>query len=109
MGGWSWLAVAIVAEVVGTSALKAADGFQRLWPLVAVVVGYGVSFAALSISLTSLPLGVAHAVWSGVGIVGASLVGLAIFGETLTWPQFGGIAVILLGVVIINWPSPASP
>lgn len=55
MGGCSWLAVAVVAEVPGTSALKAADGFQRLWPLFAVVVGYGLSLAALSISLTSSP------------------------------------------------------
>ncbi len=55
MGGWSWLAVAVVAEVPGTSALKAADGLRRLWPLFAVVVGYGLSLAALSISLTSSP------------------------------------------------------
>lgn len=107
MSGWAWLAVAIVAEVVGTSALKAADGFQRLWPLSIVVLGYGISFAALSVSLTSLPLGVAYAVWSGVGIIGASLVGLAVFGESLTWQQYAGIGVILAGVVIINWPDSA--
>jgi small multidrug resistance pump len=109
MGGWGWLGVAIVAEVVGTSALKAADGFQRLWPLALVVLAYGLSFAALSISLTSLPLGVAYAVWSGVGIVGASIVGFSVFGESLGGQQYAGIAVILAGVVIVNWPSPASP
>ena len=108
MGGWGWLSVAIIGEVVGTSALKAADGFQRLWPLTIVVLAYGLSFAALSISLTSLPLGVAYAVWSGVGIVGASIVGLAVFGESLGGQQYAGIAVILAGVVVVNWPSTAS-
>lgn len=105
MGGWAWLTIAILGEVIGTSALKASDGFHRFWPIVIVIVGYAVAFFALSVSLTHLPLGVAYAVWSGIGIVGASAIGLLLFGELLSWREYAGVTVILLGVVILNWPA----
>jgi multidrug transporter EmrE-like cation transporter len=66
---WLFLSIAIVAEVIGTSALKAAEGFTRLGPSLVVIVGYGMSFYFLSLALRGIPVGVAYAVWSGVGIV----------------------------------------
>ncbi len=108
MGGWAWLTIAIIGEVIGTSALKASDGFQRFWPVSIVIIGYAVAFFALSVSLTNLPLGIAYAVWSGIGIVAASAIGLVLFGELLSWREYVGIVVILAGVVILNWP-PAQP
>ena len=65
---WALLALAIVAEVIATSALKASDGFSRLWPTVVLVLGYGVSFYCLSIVLRTIPVGIVYAIWSGVGI-----------------------------------------
>ncbi len=105
MGGWAWLTIAIIGEVIGTSALKASDGFQRFWPVLILIVGYAVGFFALSVSLTHLPLGIAYAVWSGIGIVAASAIGLVLFGEMLSWREYAGVAVILAGVVILNWPT----
>ena len=75
MNPWLILAIAIVAEVIGTTALKASDGFTRLWPSAIVVVGYGVSFYCLSLVLRSIPVGVTYAVWSGLGIVLISPIG----------------------------------
>ena len=77
--GYLYLAVAIIAEVIATSALKASDEFSKLVPSVIVVVGYGVAFYCLSMVLKTIPVGVAYAVWSGLGIVLISIVGLVMF------------------------------
>ncbi len=69
MNAWMVLGLAIVAEVIGTTALKASDSFTRLWPSLVVVVGYGVAFYCLSLVLKSVPVGIAYAIWSGLGIV----------------------------------------
>lgn len=97
-----YLALAIVAEVVGTSALKAADGFTRLVPSVMVVLGYGVAFYCLSLALQTIPIGVAYAIWSGAGIALITLIGWLLYRQTLDAPAILGIALILAGVIVIQ-------
>jgi small multidrug resistance pump len=99
---WTLLAVAIVAEVIGTSALKSAEGFTRLFPSLIVVFSYSLSFYLLSLCLRSIPVGVVYAVWSGVGIVLLALIGSIFFKQTLDTPAILGIVLILTGVLVIN-------
>ncbi|MFN0024339.1 MAG: DMT family transporter [Parvularculaceae bacterium] len=96
------LAAAIVAEVIATSALKASDGLTRLGPTTLVVVGYCLSFYFLSLSLRTLPLGVAYAIWSGVGVVLIAGIGWSLFGQRLDTPATIGIALIVTGVMVIR-------
>ncbi|MBU71119.1 MULTISPECIES: DMT family transporter [Spongiibacter] len=102
MSPWAYLGLAIAAEVVATSALKASEGFSRFWPSALVVLGYGLSFYLLSLTLKSIPLGVVYAVWSGLGIVLIALVAYLMYGQRLDLPALLGIALILSGVVIIH-------
>ncbi len=102
MSPWATLSIAIVAEVVGTSFLKQSDGFTRLAPSAVVVVAYVVSFYFLALTLRAMPMGLAYAVWSGVGIVLIALIGFAFFGQTLDVPAMLGIGLILAGVVVIH-------
>lgn len=97
-----YLAVAIVAETIATTALKSAESFTRLWPSVITVAGYAISFYLLSLTLKTLPVGIVYAVWSGVGIVLISVLGWLVHKQTLDLPALVGIAFILAGVVIIN-------
>lgn len=99
---WTLLLIAIVSEVVATSALKASDGFTRLGPSVLVVVGYGAAFYFLSLTLRILPVGVAYALWSGIGVVLITLVGWWWFGQTLDGPALLGMALIVAGVLVLN-------
>jgi small multidrug resistance pump len=99
---WLFLSIAIVAEVIATSALKAADGFTRLGPSLVVIVGYGIAFYFLSLALRGIPVGVAYAVWSGVGIVLITVIGWLAFGQTLDGAAVLGIALIMAGVVVLN-------
>ena len=103
-----FLAVAILAEVIATSTLKASSGFTKIVPSLATVVGYGVSFYFLSLTLAVLPTGIAYAIWSGVGIVLISLIGWIIFGQSLDAPAIAGMGLILAGVVVINVFSKSS-
>ncbi|HET8700785.1 MAG TPA: multidrug efflux SMR transporter, partial [Nitrococcus sp.] len=80
---WLFLGVAIVAEVTATSALKAAEGFTRLWPSLIVVTGYAIAFYFLSLTLRSIPIGIVYAIWSGVGIALITLIGWVFFRQTL--------------------------
>jgi len=96
------LGLAIIAEVCATSALKASDGFSRLWPSVVVVVGYGVAFALLSVTLRTIPVGIAYAIWSGVGIVLISAVGWWWYGQALDLAAILGIGLIIAGVAMVN-------
>lgn len=105
---WLYLAIAIVAEVIATSALKAADGFTRLSPSVVVVIGYGTAFYFLSLALRGVPVGVAYAVWSGVGIVLISVIAWLLHGQRLDAPAIVGMALIVAGVVVLNVFSRAS-
>jgi small multidrug resistance pump len=99
---WIHLAIAILSEVVATTALKASAGFSRFWPSVLVVVGYGCAFYFLSLTLRSIPVGIAYAIWSGVGVVLVCLLGWLIYGQKLDLAAGVGIALIVAGVMVIN-------
>lgn len=99
------LTVAIVSEVIATSALKASNGLTRPWPVVVVVVGYGLAFWLLAYSLKTLPVGFVYAIWAGLGVVGVALVGNFVFGETFNAIKIAGIALVVAGVALVNLGS----
>jgi len=99
---WLHLGIAIVAEVIATSALKASDGLTRLLPSVIVLAGYGVAFLFLSFALRSIPMGIAYAIWSGIGIVLISIAGRLLYGQTLDPPALVGLGLIVAGVATVN-------
>lgn len=107
---WGWtivsafflLALAIVSEVFGSSALKAADGFKKLFPSLAVIIGYGISFYSLSLALKTLPLGMSYAIWSGVGTALTALVGIMVYKERIHIKKVLGLLLIIGGVVLLN-------
>lgn len=99
---YAYLAVAIVAEVAATTAMKSADGFTRLVPSVFTVIGYVIAFYFLSQTLKTIPTGVAYAIWSGVGIVLISLLGYFVHKQSLDLPAMLGMGLIAAGVVVIN-------
>jgi len=100
-----YLAIAILAEVAATTALKAADGFTRLAPSIIVVIGYGLAFYFLSLTLRTMALGVVYAIWSGVGIVLISLAGWLIYRQHLDPAAVVGIALIVAGVLVLHLGS----
>lgn len=102
MSAYITLSIAIIAEVIATSALKASDGFTRLLPSAIVVVGYAVAFYSLSLTLRFMPLGVAYGLWSAVGIILISLVGWLLFQQKLDWPAIVGLGLIVAGVLVVN-------
>ncbi|OAI16462.1 multidrug transporter [Methylomonas lenta] len=102
---WLYLAIAIMSEVFATSALKAAEGFTRFWPSLLVVIGYASAFYFLSLTLRTIPLGIAYAIWSGVGVVLVSIVGWFIYHQSLSTGALVGIALIVSGVVVLNLSS----
>lgn len=102
------LAIAIVAEVIATSALRAANGFSNWLPSLVVVVGYAVAFYFLSLTLKAIPVGIAYAIWSGAGIVLISIVGWVIYRQALDLPALLGIGLIVAGVLVINLFSQSS-
>ncbi|GAA0690651.1 SMR family transporter [Marinobacterium maritimum] len=108
MQHWLFLSIAIVAEVIATSALKSSEGFSRLLPSVVVVVGYLIAFYFLSLTLRSIPVGVAYAVWSGVGLVLIALVGWWLYGQRLDLATLSGMAMIMAGILVINLFSTSS-
>ncbi|EEF81181.1 DMT family transporter [Methylophaga thiooxydans] len=97
-----YLAIAIIAEVAATSALKASEEFTRLVPSVIVVVGYCIAFYFLTLVLRVIPIGITYAIWSGVGIVLVALVGFLLYKQTPDMPAIIGMGLIILGVVVIN-------
>ena len=99
---WLLLSVAIVAEVIATSTLKATEGFTRLWPSVIVVVCYETAFLLLALTLKRMPVGIVYAVWSGAGVALVTLVGWLVLGQTLNAAGLFGVALIVGGVVVIN-------
>lgn len=103
-----YLAIAIAAEVIGTSALKAAEGFTRLVPSLVVIVGYGAAFYFLSLALKVIPVGIAYAIWSGVGVALITLIGWVLFKQRLDAPALAGLALIVAGVVVIQFFSGAA-
>lgn len=109
MSPWIYLSVAIVSEVIATSALKAAEGFTRLVPSLVVVTGYALAFYFLSLTLKTVPLGVAYAIWSGAGVALIALIGWAWYGQALDAIALVGIALIVAGVVVLNLFSKSVP
>ncbi len=97
-----YLAIAIVGEVVGTAALKSTEEFTRLIPSLIVVVGYGTAFFFLTLALRTIPVGIAYAVWAGIGIVLISAAAWVLYKQALDAPAIVGIALIAIGVVVIN-------
>lgn len=102
MNAYLTLAIAIGAEVIATSALKTTENFTRIVPSIVVVVGYAVAFYFLSQTLKTMPVGIAYAIWSGLGIVLISVVGWFAFNQKLDLPALLGMALILAGVLVIN-------
>lgn len=102
MQNWIFLAGAIVCEVIATSALKMSEGFTRLWPSVVVATGYAAAFYLLSLTLRTIPVGIAYAVWSGAGVVLIALVGWLVLGQKLDGPALAGMGLIVAGVLVIN-------
>ncbi|KOV89029.1 multidrug transporter [Nocardia sp. NRRL S-836] len=98
-----YLAAAIVAEIAATVSLKLSEGFTRPWPSVVVVVGYAIAFTALSRALKSgMPVGVAYAVWSAIGVAAVAVIGWKFLGETLNPTMVVGLAMIIGGVVTLE-------
>ena len=105
---WLYLSIAILAELIATSSLKAAEGFTRLIPSLIVVFGYGTAFYFLSLTLRTMQVGTAYAIWSGVGTVIISIVAWLLYNQKLDAPSILGMALIISGVVIIKFLSPQS-
>ncbi|NOZ54364.1 MAG: multidrug efflux SMR transporter [Gammaproteobacteria bacterium] len=97
-----YLTIAIIAEVIATSALKASAEFTRLIPSIIVVVGYGIAFYFMTLVLRTIPIGITYAIWSGVGIVLVALVGLVLYKQIPDTPAIIGMGLIILGVVVIH-------
>lgn len=102
MNHWLYLALAIVSETVATSALKSSEEFSRPWPTLVVVTGYCAAFYFLAMTLRTIPVGVAYAIWSGVGVLLITLVGWLVYGQKLDAPALIGMALIVAGVVVMN-------
>lgn len=100
--GYLTLAGAIAAEVAATTAMKYSDGFSRLWPALLTASGYVVSFLLLAQTLKTVGIGTAYAIWAGVGTAAIAVIGLALFGESLTAAKAVGILLIVGGVVVLN-------
>ncbi|WP_415116524.1 DMT family transporter [Paraburkholderia sp.] len=102
MPPYALLAIAIVAEVIATSAMRASDGFSRLLPSAIVVLGYGIAFYCLSLTLRSIPVGIVYAIWSGAGIVLITLVALVLYRQVPDVPAIIGLGLIVAGVAVLN-------
>ena len=102
MNHWLALAIAIVAEVIGTTALKASNEFTRLLPSLMVVAGYGTALYFMSISMRVLPVGIMYAIWSGMGIVLVSVIGWVMYRQALDMPAMIGMGLIIAGAIVIN-------
>ena len=102
MSKWVYLGLAIFSEVLATSFLKSSEGFTKLVPSVIVVVGYCLAFYFLSLTLEDIPIGVAYAVWSGVGIAALAVVSVVLFNQKLDLAGIVGFALIILGVIVLR-------
>ncbi|MEU8530355.1 MULTISPECIES: DMT family transporter [Streptomyces] len=100
--GYALLAGAIAAEVAGTTALKYSEGFSKFWPSLITVVGYLISFVLLAQTLKTVGVGTAYAIWSGVGTAAIAAIGILFMGESTDAAKIAGIALIIVGCVVIN-------
>ena len=99
---WVYLVFAIAFETVGTSAMKASDGFTRLGPSILSAASYAAALFLLSLVLRTIPIGVAYAIWSGLGIVLISAIGWAVFGQRLDLPALVGMGLIVVGIIVMQ-------
>ena len=99
---WLYLAIAIASEVLATSALKATESFTRWQPSLLVLLGYGTAFFFLSLTLRSIPVGIAYAIWSGAGVVLVSIAGWLLYEQKLDGAAILGISLIVSGVLVLN-------
>jgi len=97
-----YLSIAIIAEIISTSALKSSEEFTKLYPSIIVVVGFGVSFYFLTLVLRTIPLGITYAIWSGVGIILVAMVGVVFHKQSIDMPAILGMGLIIAGVTVIN-------
>lgn len=103
------LALAVLAETIGTTALQASQQFTKLGPTIIVILGYGTAIFLLGIALRHFPVGIAYAIWSGLGIVFIAVIGLVVFGQRLDWPAVLGMTMILAGILTIHLFSKTAP
>jgi len=106
---WIYLTIAIFAEVIATSALKSTDGFTRLFPSIIVIIGYLFAFYFLSLTLRTLPISIAYAIWSGLGVILIAMVGWFFYKQSLDLAGMVGVGFIIAGVVILNLFSKTIP
>lgn len=104
-----FLALAILSEVIATSALKASAEFTRLWPSAIVIIGYTIAFYLLSIVLKTIPVGITYAIWSGMGIVLITIAGIVLYKQLPDLPAVIGMLLIISGVIVINIYSKTIP
>ena len=102
MNKWIYLTLAIFSEVMATASLKSTEGFTKLWPSVLVLVGYSAAFYFLSLTLDSIPIGVAYAIWSGVGVAAITLVSIVFLDQKIDTAGFIGIGLIVAGVIVLR-------
>jgi len=102
MTAYGWLGIAIVAEVIATSTMRATQGFTRPVPSIVTVAGYVVAFYCLSLALRTMPTGIAYAIWSGAGVVLVAGIAWMVQGQRLDWPAMIGMALIVAGVLVLN-------
>lgn len=100
--GYFYLGLAILFEVIATSLLKATEEFSRLWPSLVVIIGYGLAFYFMTLSMRTVPVGISYAIWSGAGTVLIAVIGAVAYEQRLDAPAVIGIALIVAGVVVIN-------
>ncbi|MDP9741703.1 UNVERIFIED_ORG: multidrug resistance protein EbrA [Bacillus sp. B2I3] len=105
MNPYAFLAIAILSEVFGSSMLKVSNGFKRLFPSIGVVIGMGLAFYCLSLSLITIPLGTAYAIWSGIGTALTALAGVIVYKESFNLKKFLGLVLIIGGVVVLKLSS----
>lgn len=107
--GWLYLVIAIAFEIVGTTAMKMSDGMTRLWPAVTVVACYAVAFAMLAQALKTMEVGIAYAVWSAVGTAVVAVIGIVLFGESVSPMKVAGVVLIVAGVISLRLAESGSP
>ncbi|MGW0532832.1 DMT family transporter [Streptomyces sp. NPDC003032] len=100
--GYALLAAAIAAEVTGTTAMKYSEGFSRLWPSLITVAGYLLAFTLLAQTLKTLSVGTAYAIWAGIGTAAVAAIGMMFLGESASPLKLAGIALVIVGVVVLN-------
>jgi len=108
LSNWLFLGLAIFSEVLATSFLKSSEGFTKLWPSVIVFAGYMLAFYFLSLTLETIPIGVAYAIWSGVGVASITLVSVIAFDQKIDFSAILGIGLIIVGVIVLRVFSDAS-